>query len=156
MKEEPLKKIIEDGQKSFLKIQNIIAEHQPVEFEDVIKYAALPRSTVFKALKDLVGMGTIIEVRREKNTSTGIKNVSYYSTPYKVKFVLLEKQETLPKLRVEAFDIALFFSSIVVFALVMNMMLREALGSLYALIGMFIYFIYYKIIKRGGKWVEIK
>lgn len=154
--EEPLKRLVDIGQKSFLKIQNIVAERGPVEFEDVKKYSGFPHSTVFKALKTLVDIGTVIEVKKEKDTTTGMKNVSYYSTPFKAKIILLERQETFPKLKVEAFDIALLGSSLIVFSLLMLDMFREGMGVIYGLLPMLIYWVYTKILKRGGKWVEVK
>lgn len=150
---EALRKLLEMGQKNLIKVHNAVALRSPIEFEYVVKLVDLPRTTVFNTLKKLVELGTIVETIREKDTTTGVKKVSYYSTPYKIRMVLLERQETVTRFKVEAFDLALLGSFGIVLAFIK--MYGVALGAFISMFPIIIYWIYFKIAKRGEKWKEV-
>lgn len=153
---EALKKVLETRQtKRLIPILNCVSERSPISFDDVKRITGIPHSTVFKGLKDLVNLNVVSEVIRDKNTATGIKKAFYYSTPFKVKFILLEKQETISRFRIEVFDLVVLVSMLTALAFIMILRFREAIGTLVGMISTIIYWIYYRIARRGNKWKKV-
>lgn len=157
--EDSLKQVLESRKSSTLvPILNIVAKHGPLTFEDVIKHSGMPKSTVFDALDVLVDTGIIFKVTKklENPDKQGRPSITLFSTVYRIGQILEKKEELAigRLLRVDAFDLVMLAALSSFIGLFALRMFDHAIGIAFILPVLFIYYMWFKIFKRG-RWAPI-
>lgn len=157
--EDSLRQVLDSRKSSTLvPILNIVAKHGPATFEDVIKHSGMPKSTVFDALDALVDYGIVFKVTKpvENPERQGRPSVTLFSTVYRIGQIVEKKEEFAVgrMMRVDAFDLVMLASLATFIATFALKMYDHAIGIAFMLLPLFIYYMWFKIFKRG-RWAPI-